>query len=692
MNILIKKYFIILVLVLITAVSCTRQQSERQAYAQANGYNEADSIVSDIGDMRDFPRLIEVTDSFEKAGKITPVRAIFYKTIAYNIMGQRSMALSLYYKLAQINAKSLKCQADVESYVYAYKDYVRLLCDMKRYDRVLREAYHADATLKEAGYDSFIVHQDIAQMIGECQLYLNQAKEAARSFKTSLQSMRNRLVTNHDPLDLLECQKTMNAIAMAYIHTNRYDEAIPWINRQDSLFAAADEHPSRDTIFVDEMKAAINYSKALLALAQGYPDIAEQAYNTYLSTHTAKELRSIINSNEYLMLTHRYDEAARNYTKLEQYLKENGFKCDLEAIGSYMIPKYRANLLAGHRDSALFVASLVAEYYDTALVRQKRNDADLLATIYDTEGKERQIAEQSAKLSQQRLISVAIVMVIILIFFHIYSMQRRRAYRKLNATNRQLDATNRELIAANERAEESSRMKTKFIQQISHEVRTPLNILSGFSQVLAAHNIEISADQLQDISQKIMENSDRITKLVDKMLDLSMINSHADMDDNDAVSPGQLAREAVEQSGIEQAAHLDFKLQIASEADDTIIMTHEKSAIKALTLLLDNAIKFTHPLAFKGQRDTTEKATVMLSVSAIHDQAIFVVEDTGIGIPAEQVENIFTEFVQLDEYSDGTGIGLSIARSLARHMNGDIVLDTTYQEGARFVMTLPIHN
>ena len=692
MNILIKKYFIILVLVLITAVSCTRQQSERQAYAQANGYNEADSIVSDIGDMRDFPRLIEVTDSFEKAGKITPVRAIFYKTIAYNIMGQRSMALSLYYKLAQINAKSLNCQADVESYVYAYKDYVRLLCDMKRYDRVLREAYHADATLKEAGYDSFIVHQDIAQMIGECQLYLNQAKEAARSFKTSLQSMRNRLVTNHDPLDLLECQKTMNAIAMAYIHTNRYDEAIPWINRQDSLFAAADEHPSRDTIFVDEMKAAINYSKALLALAQGYPDIAEQAYNTYLSTHTAKELRSIINSNEYLMLTHRYDEAARNYTKLEQYLKENGFKCDLEAIGSYMIPKYRANLLAGHRDSALFVASLVAEYYDTALVRQKRNDADLLATIYDTEGKERQIAEQSAKLSQQRLISVAIVMVIILIFFHIYSMQRRRAYRKLNATNRQLDATNRELIAANERAEESSRMKTKFIQQISHEVRTPLNILSGFSQVLAAHNIEISADQLQDISQKIMENSDRITKLVDKMLDLSMINSHADMDDNDAVSPGQLAREAVEQSGIEQAAHLVFKLQIASEADDTIIMTHEKSAIKALTLLLDNAIKFTHPLAFKGQRDTTEKATVMLSVSAIHDQAIFVVEDTGIGIPAEQVENIFTEFVQLDEYSDGTGIGLSIARSLARHMNGDIVLDTTYQEGARFVMTLPIHN
>jgi signal transduction histidine kinase len=67
---------------------------------------------------------------------------------------------------------------------------------------------------------------------------------------------------------------------------------------------------------------------------------------------------------------------------------------------------------------------------------------------------------------------------------------------------------------------------------------------------------------------------------------------------------------------------------------------------------------------------------------------MFIVEDTGIGIPNNQAENIFTEFVQLDEYSDGTGIGLSIARSLARHMQGDIILDTSYKDGARFVMSL----
>ena len=79
-----------------------------------------------------------------------------------------------------------------------------------------------------------------------------------------------------------------------------------------------------------------------------------------------------------------------------------------------------------------------------------------------------------------------------------------------------------------------------------------------------------------------------------------------------------------------------------------------------------------------------------MSVSVVGKQVLFVVEDTGIGIPPEEAENIFNEFVQLDEYTDGTGIGLPIARSLARHMQGDIVLDTTYTNGARFVMTLPL--
>jgi len=671
-----------IILVLMAVAGCTAPQHRSLNFKDSEGYNHADSVVSDIGDERDFARLLVVTDSFERAGELTPVRAIFYKTIAYNIMGQQQHALNLYYKLAAVDVKALESQADIESYIYSYKDYVRLLCNMRRYDRVLREAYHADRKLKEAGYDSFVDHQDIAQMIGECQLYLNQVPQAAEHFAKSLQTMRKRLVTNHDPLDLLECQKTMNAIARGYIHTGRYDEATPWIARQDSLFAAADNHPQRDSVYVDEMKAEINYSKALLAHAQGREAEAERAFADYQSTELANQLGSVINANEYLMLTHRYEEAAQRYTQLERFLKESGYQVDLETFGRYLMPKFRANMLAGHRDSALQVAIQVAEVYDSALARQKMSDADLLTTIYDTEGKERQIAEQRAELSQQRLFTVAIVTVILIIFFLIYTIQRRKAYRALNATNRQL-------MLANERAEESSRMKTEFIQKISHEVRTPLNLLSGYSQVLGNMDIEIDEEELQDICGKIVQNSERITSMVDKFIDMSMIYSNTGIECLDTVSPAAVAEQAVEMSEIRKTAHLDFEIRVSPEAEALHFVVNQKMAVKALYLLLDNAIKFTHPLVLEGRKDRRSKAHVTMRIGSDSDQVTFVVEDTGIGVPSEQAEHIFDEFVQLNKYSEGTGIGLSIARSLVRRMNGDITLDTTYTDGARFVMSLP---
>ena len=667
-------------LALTVAASCTDHR--HPTVTEDYGLNRADSIVSDLGDERDQPRVLAAIDSLEQAGELSPVKTIFYRTISYNLLGLRRTSLRLYHQLDNIDFKNLTTKIEQDFYVYSYNNYVRVLCDMKRYDRALRTAYAADRKLKAAGHDGFTDHHDIAQIIGECQLYLGQEGEAVKSFQKSLAGVHTRLATYHDPLDYRECQKTMNAIANIYIETKRYDEATPWIDVQDSLFAIADKHPHRDSVFIDEMKADINYTKALLALGQGRTDDAERAFNEYRSTNLAKDMGSIISSNEYLILTHRYEEAAHNYEQLDHYLKANGYKADFENFGHYMIPKFRANLLAGHRDSALRVASIIAEYYDTALVRQRRIDSDLLTTFYDTEGKERQIAEQRAELSQQRLFTVIIGTAVFVIFFIIYTIQRRRAYQKL-------DETNRQLRIANERAEESSRMKTKFIQQITHEVRTPLNVLSGFTQVLATPDIEISSEELQSISQKIVDNSERITHLMDKMLDLSQINSNADIECCDTVKPADIAQQAIDESGIREATHLQLTVQQSDEAQSLSFVTNRKSAAKALALLLDNAAKFTHPLAVKGHRAENQQARVTLAISVTQQGVSFTVEDNGIGIPPEQAENIFTDFVQLDEYSDGTGIGLPIARSLARHMGGDIFLDTAYTNGARFVMNLP---
>jgi signal transduction histidine kinase len=151
----------------------------------------------------------------------------------------------------------------------------------------------------------------------------------------------------------------------------------------------------------------------------------------------------------------------------------------------------------------------------------------------------------------------------------------------------------------------------------------------------------------------------------------------------------QIACDAVEKSGVAQASHVAFDMQIAPEAESVMLLTNLSSATRALTLLLDNARKFTRPAEATGAVVSEEKQTVLLRLSVDGDKLVFTVEDTGIGIPAEEAEHIFEEFVQLNVYYDGTGIGLTVARSLARRLGGDVVLDTQYTGGARFIMTLP---
>lgn len=241
-----------------------------------------------------------------------------------------------------------------------------------------------------------------------------------------------------------------------------------------------------------------------------------------------------------------------------------------------------------------------------------------------------------------------------------------------------------------DQAMESSRMKTDFIQQISHEIRTPLNILSGFTQVLTS-GMELDEATRQEVTKGIVDNTQRITSLVNKMLELAESGNDTPLERNEQALAIQIAAQAAEDSGITQATHLDFDLDIGPEAETVMLTTALAPATRVLVLLLDNAMKFTHPAeAAGGVNAVKEKAHAVLRVSVDDGMAVFTVEDTGIGIPPEESEHIFDEFVQLDKYYDGTGIGLTVARSLARRLGGDIRLDTDYSPGARFIYTLPL--
>ena len=287
---------------------------------------------------------------------------------------------------------------------------------------------------------------------------------------------------------------------------------------------------------------------------------------------------------------------------------------------------------------------------------------------------------------------VSVIIILALISLYIFTLYRSR--RKLQFTNAmletnynilemshmELEQTNHQLIEATARAEESSKMKTHFIQQISHEIRTPLNILSGFTQILTTPDLELGEDEKKQIANDIVTNTERITGLVNKMLELSDANSRNVIERTDKVSPNKIASEAIAKSMIADNPSLTFDLEIQPEVEKILLKTNMQAAVRALTLLLDNARKFSAKSADQH---------VKLHIEALPSSVQFAIEDNGIGIPAKDAEHIFDEFVQLDAYYEGTGIGLTVARSMARRMGGDIQLDTDFNPGARFVMTLP---
>ena len=233
-----------------------------------------------------------------------------------------------------------------------------------------------------------------------------------------------------------------------------------------------------------------------------------------------------------------------------------------------------------------------------------------------------------------------------------------------------------QLNAAYQHALESDKMKTRFIQNVSHEVRTPLNIISGFSQVIADPSLTESDEERQNMAGMMQKSAQQITNLIDEIIGLSLIESSTTVVKDDIVKVNQLLESVV--TDYEDSVSPQVALRVDSELEpDFSIATNKNMLYRIVGALTDNAIK------------NTEKGGVTLKARTVAQTLLITVEDTGCGIPADQAEHIFERFVKLDSFKQGIGLGLPLSRKLAEQLGGIVTLDTTYFLGARFVVTLP---
>lgn len=395
-------------------------------------------------------------------------------------------------------------------------------------------------------------------------------------------------------------------------------------------------------------------------------DDARMALDT--ASHHAHIINTVLGLHHYYKMQARYFLAKGDAAKALLYTDSVTMTTSEKDTHLSEIRAQALMMLGRGADAARIYEQLYHEK-DSVFSRDARQHLDELNTLFQLD--ELKTEQQHTKF-KYIIITVSSVMLALLVLL-LYGWYTAIRQKKVN----------RQLRIANKKAKTSARMKSEFIRNVSHEIRTPLNILSGFTQILTKPGLDLPEAEMADVQARIEENAERITKLVDQVLELSDISSEVVIERNDHINAQEILKQAIDSSKI--ALHtrpenansaVEFKMAGEQTADSVELITNKVYAIRALSQILENASKFT------------SEGCIILQMEYTESKVRFVVEDTGVGISAEEAEHIFDEFVQLDEFSDGIGIGLTVARSIAQRMGGNLWLDTDYSHGARFILEL----
>lgn len=248
----------------------------------------------------------------------------------------------------------------------------------------------------------------------------------------------------------------------------------------------------------------------------------------------------------------------------------------------------------------------------------------------------------------------------------------------LERVKTETEQRNQELIIAKSKAEEADHKKAAFIQDLSHQIRTPLNIIGGFTQVLRDEHETMDETEVSAITHDIMQNSHTISNIIDNWMRTLALEGIDQVERNDDISCNEVCKTAAETITLRHPDTVTLKVE-HHVPDSLHIVTDKGCLLKVLSELLHNANKYTR------------EGSITISCIQPDSQSVcFMVSDTGPGIAEEHHEHVFSQFTKLDDFSEGLGMGLTLCRKLAGLLGGHITLDAAYTKGARFVLTLPV--
>ena len=582
----------------------------------------------------------------EKESIVHEVISTFHNSLGFDYLTRE--------ECDSLNADGLLSQLDESQRYYTYFELERILIKSSLFRGEIRMAIaQSDQMYSKARALAYPFGNALAlNAMGEVYSYTGRLREAGAAYEESL-----RLLDGMDGEDV--------HIRMLLVELIDYNLRIRNVNGASRYLARLNFYPE-DRLSPLEL-AMRHISNASCQLFKGDLKAASHclAQIGQLETQLIPEIRQylLIIDARYLVATGEHEAALTAYN---DFLQTEYARINHNIYKEALLEKADLLVKMGNKEEAYGQYGKVFSYIKTSFEKNYPKEIDRLCTRFQAD----QLAYQNERdriVSMRFYLAGIIVSVLFLIFLLVLGW--KKIFRLKHSQMRQ--------EAMKEKAVQAIQRKNMFLSNMSHEVRTPLNAIVGFSAVLTDEDESFDDESRREFSEIIKVNSFQLLKLINDILDFSDFendNITFNIRTHDAV---KLCNEVVET--VMASRKLEVEMRFDTDLSVLMLDTDDARLRQVLINLLVNATKFT------------EQGSIVLELKmADAGTALFSVTDTGCGIPPEKQHLIFERFEKLNDFVQGSGLGLSICQLIVKYMNGKLWVDSGYTRGARFCFTHPL--
>lgn len=582
----------------------------------------------------------------EKESIVHEVISTFHNSLGFDYLTRE--------ECDSLNADGLLSQLDESQCYYTYFELERILIKSSLFRGEIRMAIaQSDQMYSKARALAYPFGNALAlNAMGEVYSYTGRLREAGAAYEESL-----RLLDGMDGEDV--------HIRMLLVELIDYNLRIRNVNGASRYLARLNLYPE-DRLSPLEL-AMRHISNASCQLFKGDLKAASHCLVQIgqLETQLIPEIQQylLIIDARYLVATGEHEAALTAYN---DFLQTEYARINHNIYKEALLEKADLLVKMGNKEEAYGQYGKVFSYIKTSFEKNYPKEIDRLCTRFQAD----QLAYQNERdriVSMRFYLAGIIVSVLFLIFLLVLGW--KKIFRLKRSQMRQ--------EAMKEKAVQAIQRKNMFLSNMSHEVRTPLNAIVGFSAVLTDEDESFDDESRREFSEIIKVNSFQLLKLINDILDFSDFendNITFNIRTHDAV---KLCNEVVET--VMASRKLEVEMRFDTDLSVLMLDTDDARLRQVLINLLVNAAKFT------------EQGSIVLELKMVDaDTALFSVTDTGCGIPPEKQHLIFERFEKLNDFVQGSGLGLSICQLIVKYMNGKLWVDSGYTRGARFCFTHPL--